>query len=93
MEINGRDVIYCVSTKEVKNITFPQNNMSLYKNTFRIESTRLKEYDYSQPGEYFVTICTNEHKCLFGTVLRGCRFITHWSDRKKLLGRNTEAFP
>jgi len=43
--------------------------MSLYKNIFRIESTRLKEYDYSQPGEYFVTICTDEHKCLFGTVI------------------------
>ena len=43
--------------------------MTLYKNTFRIESTRLKEYDYSQPGEYFVTICTDEHKYLLGTVL------------------------
>lgn len=42
--------------------------MTLFKNTFRIESTRLKGYDYSQPGEYFVTICTHDHECLFGTV-------------------------
>jgi putative transposase len=42
--------------------------MTLSKNTFRIESTRLKGYDYSQPGKYFVTIYTNNHECLFGTV-------------------------
>jgi putative transposase len=59
MILHGRDVIYYVST----------DNMTLYKNTFRIESIRLKEYDYSLPGEYFVTICTDEHKCLFGTVI------------------------
>ena len=28
---------------------------------------RLKEYDYSQPGSYFVTICTKDRKHLFGT--------------------------
>lgn len=29
---------------------------------------RLKEYDYSQPGAYFVTICTGNRKCLFGGI-------------------------
>jgi putative transposase len=29
---------------------------------------RLKEYDYSTPGYYFVTICTNKRKCLFGEI-------------------------
>jgi REP element-mobilizing transposase RayT len=29
---------------------------------------RLKEYDYSQPGAYFVTICVNGHRCMFGEV-------------------------
>jgi len=27
--------------------------------------TRLKDYDYSQSGHYFITICTNERKELF----------------------------
>ena len=27
---------------------------------------RLKEYNYSTPGAYFITICTHEHRCLFG---------------------------
>jgi REP element-mobilizing transposase RayT len=30
--------------------------------------TRLKDYDYSQPGAYFITICTKERKCLFGEI-------------------------
>lgn len=34
-------------------------------------SIRLKEYDYSQPGEYFVTICTKNRECLFGDVMNG----------------------
>jgi REP element-mobilizing transposase RayT len=33
------------------------------------KSIRLKEYDYSLPGEYFVTICTYDHKCIFGEVM------------------------
>jgi hypothetical protein len=31
-------------------------------------SKRLAGYDYSQPGFYFVTICTLEHRQVFGTI-------------------------
>jgi len=31
----------------------------------------LKEYDYSQRGMYFVTICTQDRRCLFGEVVDG----------------------
>jgi REP element-mobilizing transposase RayT len=34
-------------------------------------SLRLKGHDYSQPGAYFVTICTRERECLFGHVVNG----------------------
>ncbi len=34
-------------------------------------SIRLKEYNYGQPGAYFVTICTHRHVCLFGDVIDG----------------------
>jgi REP element-mobilizing transposase RayT len=37
----------------------------------RRRSIRLKEYDYSQAGAYFVTICTQHRKCLFGDVVDG----------------------
>ena len=32
---------------------------------------RLRNYDYSQPGSYFVTICVQHRKCLFGTIIDG----------------------
>lgn len=31
-------------------------------------SIRLKDYDYSQPGSYFITICTHNHKIIFGNI-------------------------
>lgn len=30
---------------------------------------RLKDYDYNQPGAYFVTICTYQRRMLFGQVI------------------------
>ena len=32
---------------------------------------RLRNYDYSQPGAYFVTICVQHRECLFGTITDG----------------------
>ena len=34
-------------------------------------SIRLKGYDYSQPGAYFITICTQNRECLFGEIEHG----------------------
>ena len=34
----------------------------------RRKSIRLPAYDYAQNGAYFVTICTADRQCLFGTV-------------------------
>jgi len=31
-------------------------------------SIRLKDYDYSQTGIYFITICTQNRECLFGEI-------------------------
>jgi putative transposase len=45
--------------------------MSLYKDKYRIESIRLKGYDYSQPGEYFVTIHTGSTVVYFGNIVNG----------------------
>jgi len=35
------------------------------------QSTRLKGYDYSREGLYFVTICTHDRECLFGEIVVG----------------------
>jgi putative transposase len=37
----------------------------------RRKSIRLKEYDYSQAGGYFVTIVTQGRECLFGEIVDG----------------------
>jgi putative transposase len=34
-------------------------------------SARLKDYDYSQEGAYFVTICAKNRECLFGEIVNG----------------------
>ncbi len=37
----------------------------------RRRSIRLKGYEYSQPGAYFVTVCVYLRSCLLGEVLEG----------------------
>lgn len=39
-----------------------------FQNTYRIETTRLANYDYHSNGYYFVTICTKDRKQHFGTI-------------------------
>ena len=34
-------------------------------------SMRLREYDYCKSGWYFVTLCTHNRECLFGTISEG----------------------
>ncbi|MDP4999472.1 MAG: hypothetical protein NWQ41_10940, partial [Saprospiraceae bacterium] len=35
------------------------------------KSIRLKGYDYSQAGLYFITICIQHRACLFGHITKG----------------------
>ena len=42
-----------------------------FKNKYTIKSTRLENYEYSQNGLYFVTICAKDREELFGEVVNG----------------------
>ncbi|NWG27070.1 MAG: transposase [Ignavibacteriaceae bacterium] len=42
------------------------------------KSTRLKEYDYSQFGFYFITICLSERKAFFSKVIDGKNILTEF---------------
>ncbi|MBC7234050.1 MAG: transposase [Chloroflexi bacterium] len=44
----------------------------------RRRSIRLKGYDYSQSGAYFVTICVQDRTCLFGEVINGEMRLNEW---------------
>jgi len=45
--------------------------MEEYHNKYRVKSTRLKDWDYSSPGHYFVTICAKDRINYFGRVIGG----------------------
>ena len=38
---------------------------------YRNRTLRLKDYDYSQNGLYFITICTNNQEAYFGDIKEG----------------------
>jgi len=42
-----------------------------FKNKYRIESNRLKYWNYSAPGSYFLTVCVFGQACILGDVVRG----------------------
>jgi len=43
--------------------------MSLYKNKYRIESARLQNWDYSNPGLYYVTVCVKNRLNILGEII------------------------
>lgn len=43
----------------------------LYQGRYRIPSTRLRAWDYTNPGLYFITICTHNKYPWFGHVKNG----------------------
>lgn len=45
--------------------------MDYNKQIHHRKSIRLNEYDYSQQGAYFITICTKNQKHLFGKIISG----------------------
>jgi REP element-mobilizing transposase RayT len=57
-------------------------------------SIRLKNYDYSQPGAYFVTICTERRQCFFGQIIAGeMRLSDVGQNVQKLWSTIPERFP
>ena len=45
--------------------------MTKFKDKYRVESARLRGWDYTSAGWYFVTICTHHRECVFGRVVNG----------------------
>jgi putative transposase len=59
---------FLLNFNEMKNET--KNTQSVRQLPNR-KSIRLKGYDYSQAGLYFITICCDDRKCLFGKISDG----------------------
>jgi REP element-mobilizing transposase RayT len=47
------------------------NNVTYDPARHHRRSTRLRGYDYSQPGAFSVTLCVRDRSCLFGEVVDG----------------------
>ena len=55
------------------------------------QSLRLKDYDYTSDGAYYVTVCVDDRKCVFGDMrngkmsLNGCGEIAdkYWNEIPK----------
>ena len=45
--------------------------MKFDPNKHHRRSIRLKNYDYSQPGIYFITVCTQNRVFMFGEIVDG----------------------
>jgi len=41
----------------------------LYQEKYRIKSIRLQNWDYSNPGYYFITTCVKDRRCVFGKIV------------------------
>ncbi len=57
----------------------------LYKNKYRIESARLRNWDYSTPGYYYVTICTYDRKQHFGPITHRNRIMNEAETRAEFI--------
>jgi len=53
-------------------------------------SVRLKDYDYSQGGMYYVTICANDKRCVFGDVKDGKMIL---NDAGRIIAKNWKSIP
>jgi putative transposase len=45
--------------------------MTIPPEAWRRQSIRLQDYDYTRAGAYFITIVTQERKCMFGDIVDG----------------------
>jgi hypothetical protein len=45
--------------------------MQKFQDKYRIETTRAKWWNYSNEGDYFITICTQNREHLFGFIQNG----------------------
>ena len=66
--------------------------MSYNPNIHHRRSIRLKGYDYSQAGAYFITICVQNRACLFGKIAVGAPLVgAQNNDSQNDVSQNNDA--
>jgi REP element-mobilizing transposase RayT len=54
------------TTRDCIHLTMPYDPQKHHR-----RSIRLKGHNYTQPGAYYITLCTKARQCLFGDVVKG----------------------
>ena len=62
---------YSVPTTGMYKVMARDEKPKYNPNKHHRKSNRLKGYDYTQPGAYFVTMVTYQRECLFGEIIKG----------------------
>ncbi len=60
-----------------------QNDVTIDDHPYHRNSIRLKGYDYSLPGAYFITILTNKRMELFGQIINGTMKLNEFGEIAK----------
>ena len=55
-------------------------DMAFDRDIHNRQSMRLFEYDYSSPGHYYVTICTQNRACLLGQIIDDMVLLSSWGN-------------
>jgi putative transposase len=50
--------------------------MTLFRNKYRIETTRLRDWNYAARGWYFVTICIENKRGYFGRIIDAQQYLS-----------------
>lgn len=61
--------LLCLQKEISKQSNEQKVTKSYLDNKFRKNSLRLKDFDYSKEGAYFITICVSDHKHVFGEII------------------------
>ncbi len=54
--------------------------MIKFNNTYRIDSNRLRHWDYSSSGRYFITICVENRECVLGDIKNGEMILSEYGE-------------
>ena len=65
-------------SKIIVNMGAERKYMTYNPEVHHRHSIRLKEYDYSKEGMYFITICTKDRECIFGNVINGKNILNEY---------------
>ena len=70
-ELSTRSLEFLSPTTTMPKVNNPLEQSNKFRGKYRVESTRLKHWDYSSNGTYFITLCTKNRESFLGEIVDG----------------------